>query len=115
MQLHHVCAGALLVAQATAFVPCPANTIRSGPGLRGSEAFSDRRPAPVSAALGLRCEMTKIELSATQRMTKGYDKLCKNCPTRLQPRVDTLTEVLRRPSCLLAARLYVLHSVCCLR
>jgi hypothetical protein len=46
-----------------------------------------------SPLLALRSQMDRNELSAVQRMTKGYDKLCKNCPTRLQPRVDTLTEV----------------------
>jgi len=35
-----------------------------------------------------------LEKSAVQRFTVGYDKLCKNCPTRLQPRVDTLTEMI---------------------
>jgi len=27
-------------------------------------------------------------------MTKQFDKLCKTCPTRLQPRVDTITEMI---------------------
>ena len=89
MRGHYVCA-ALLVAQGAAFAP--------GSGLRisavgtGVRAFDGPRPRP-AAPLALRCEMNKIEASAVQRMTKGYDKLCKNCPTRLQPRVDTLTEV----------------------
>lgn len=38
--------------------------------------------------------MSKIEASGVKRFTVGYDKLCKNCPTRLQPRVDTLTEMI---------------------
>jgi len=36
----------------------------------------------------------KIETQAVKRFTIGYNKLCKNCPTRLQPRVDTLTEMI---------------------
>lgn len=38
--------------------------------------------------------MSKIEASGVKRFTVGYNKLCKNCPTRLQPRVDTLTEMI---------------------
>jgi len=38
--------------------------------------------------------MNKLETSSVKRFTIGYDKLCKNCPTRLQPRVDTLTEMI---------------------
>mmetsp|Transcript_34864 Transcript_34864/g.82134 ORF Transcript_34864/g.82134 Transcript_34864/m.82134 type:complete len:265 (-) Transcript_34864:150-944(-) len=40
------------------------------------------------------CELTKIEEKSVQRMTKQFDKLCKTCPTRLQPRVDTITEMI---------------------
>lgn len=29
-----------------------------------------------------------------KRFTISYDKLCKSCPTRLEPRVDTLTEMI---------------------
>lgn len=36
----------------------------------------------------------KLEAAAVKRFTTGYDKLCKNCPTRLQPRVDTLREMI---------------------
>lgn len=36
----------------------------------------------------------KIEAVGVQRFTRGYDKLCKSCPTRIQPRVDTLTEMI---------------------
>jgi len=36
----------------------------------------------------------KIEKAAIQRFTIGYNKLCKNCPTRLQPRVETITEMI---------------------
>jgi len=36
----------------------------------------------------------KVESAAVRRFATGYDKLCKNCPTRLQPRVDTLTEMI---------------------
>lgn len=38
--------------------------------------------------------LSKIEAAAVQRFTITYDKLCKNCPTRLQPRVDTLAEMI---------------------
>jgi len=38
--------------------------------------------------------MNKLETASVKRFTIGYDKLCKNCPTRLQPRVDTLTEMI---------------------
>ena len=38
--------------------------------------------------------MNKLEAASVKRFTIGYDKLCKNCPTRLQPRVDTLTEMI---------------------
>ena len=38
--------------------------------------------------------LTKIEGAAVKRFTVTYDKLCKACPTRLQPRVDTLTEMI---------------------
>jgi hypothetical protein len=36
----------------------------------------------------------KTTTAAVRRFTVGYDKLCKNCPTRLQPRVDTFTEMI---------------------
>ena len=32
--------------------------------------------------------------AAVRRFTIGYDKLCKSCPTRLQPRIDTLEEMI---------------------
>jgi hypothetical protein len=38
--------------------------------------------------------MDETTTSAVSRFTVKYDKLCKNCPTRLQPRVDTLTEMI---------------------
>eukprot|EP00547_Thalassionema_nitzschioides_P000067 CAMPEP_0194210138 /NCGR_PEP_ID=MMETSP0156-20130528/8036_1 /TAXON_ID=33649 /ORGANISM="Thalassionema nitzschioides, Strain L26-B" /LENGTH=256 /DNA_ID=CAMNT_0038937451 /DNA_START=149 /DNA_END=920 /DNA_ORIENTATION=- len=38
--------------------------------------------------------INKLEKAAIKRFTVGYEKLCKNCPTRLQPRVDTLTEMI---------------------
>jgi hypothetical protein len=79
-------AAALLLAQATAFSP-----VTWTYGSRGHEPLRLARGAP--RVVGLRCQLDKVEASAVQRMTKGYDKLCKNCPTRLQPRVDTLTEV----------------------
>jgi hypothetical protein len=93
MRGHHVCA-ALLVAQGAAFAP--GSSLRISAVSTGARVCDGPRPCPaalLAAPLALRCEMNKIEASAVQRMTKGYDKLCKNCPTRLQPRVDTLTEV----------------------
>lgn len=44
----------------------------------------------------LQCQMLekRLEDAAVRRFTVGYDKLCKNCPTRLEPRVDTLTEMI---------------------
>jgi len=38
----------------------------------------------------------RVEIASIQRFTVGYDKLCKKCPTRLKPRVDTLTEMIMR-------------------
>ena len=38
--------------------------------------------------------LSKVETSAVTRFTIGYDKLCKNCPTRIEPRVDTLTAMI---------------------
>jgi hypothetical protein len=38
--------------------------------------------------------LSKLEKKSVQRFTTGYDKLCKTCPTLLQPRVDTLTEMI---------------------
>jgi hypothetical protein len=86
---------ALLLAHASAFSPAgwPVPVLQGVGGVGGGElAHAAARRAPLVAA-GLRCQLGKVEASAVQRMTKGYDKLCKNCPTRLQPRVDTLTEV----------------------
>jgi hypothetical protein len=83
----------LLLAHVTAFTPASPPALRSDLGQRDG-CDSPRRRLGLSVPLcGLQAQMDKIETSAVQRMTKGYDKLCKNCPTRLQPRVDTLTEV----------------------
>ena len=38
--------------------------------------------------------LNRIETTAVKRFTTRYDKLCKSCPTRLQPRVDTLEEMI---------------------
>lgn len=38
--------------------------------------------------------LSKLEKKSVQRFTTGYGKLCKTCPTLLQPRVDTLTEMI---------------------
>eukprot|EP00591_Stephanopyxis_turris_P004431 CAMPEP_0195522286 /NCGR_PEP_ID=MMETSP0794_2-20130614/20296_1 /TAXON_ID=515487 /ORGANISM="Stephanopyxis turris, Strain CCMP 815" /LENGTH=229 /DNA_ID=CAMNT_0040652005 /DNA_START=288 /DNA_END=977 /DNA_ORIENTATION=+ len=35
-----------------------------------------------------------MEVAAVRRFTISYDKLCKSCPTRIQPRVDTLVEMI---------------------
>lgn len=95
MRLATAGAAALLLAQATAFSPvtwnAAAQLCASAHGSAGCEPARLLRSVPSVA--GLRCQISKVEASAVQRMTKGYDKLCKNCPTRLQPRVDTLTEV----------------------
>eukprot|EP00281_Chroomonas_sp_CCMP1168_P031976 CAMPEP_0206244336 /NCGR_PEP_ID=MMETSP0047_2-20121206/18103_1 /ASSEMBLY_ACC=CAM_ASM_000192 /TAXON_ID=195065 /ORGANISM="Chroomonas mesostigmatica_cf, Strain CCMP1168" /LENGTH=282 /DNA_ID=CAMNT_0053669549 /DNA_START=89 /DNA_END=937 /DNA_ORIENTATION=+ len=80
--------------------------------LGGADAFapgsvlprSDRGILSLSAArgtraggLGLRAaraELTPVETKAVQRFTKDFDKLCKTCPSRIQPRADTLTEMI---------------------
>ena len=38
--------------------------------------------------------LTKLESKTIGRFTTGYNKLCKTCPTRLQPRVDTIVEMI---------------------
>mmetsp|Transcript_244 Transcript_244/g.323 ORF Transcript_244/g.323 Transcript_244/m.323 type:complete len:343 (-) Transcript_244:207-1235(-) len=38
--------------------------------------------------------LDKLETKAVQRFTIAYDKLCKTCPTRIKPRVDTLAEMI---------------------
>jgi hypothetical protein len=38
--------------------------------------------------------LSKIEVVRIKRFTVGFDKLCKSCPAKLQPRVDTLTEMI---------------------
>ena len=38
--------------------------------------------------------LTKLESKSIERMVTGYNKLCKTCPTRLQPRVDTIVEMI---------------------
>jgi hypothetical protein len=103
MRPHHMCA-ALLVAHSTAAFAPTHGAVRGGAASAGARAGVSLRPprttAQPAAPLALRCEMTKLEASAVQRMTKGYDKLCKNCPTRLVPRADTLAEVCLRALCL---------------
>ena len=89
--------GALLLAAhcaaSAAYVPAPGGHV--GTARFGEAAHVAACPARNAAPLGgLRCEMTKLETSAVQRMTKDFGKLCKNCPTLLQPRVDTLTEMI---------------------
>ena len=38
--------------------------------------------------------LAKVETKAIAKFNTGYNKLCKACPTRLQPRVDTLVEMI---------------------
>mmetsp|Transcript_20982 Transcript_20982/g.32884 ORF Transcript_20982/g.32884 Transcript_20982/m.32884 type:complete len:263 (-) Transcript_20982:78-866(-) len=39
-------------------------------------------------------EMDKVEVKAVERLVKQYDKLCKTCPTRLQPRLDNVAHMM---------------------
>lgn len=88
---------ALLLSQAVAFSPpaCLPGVSGSAPRSCDTVRYASKGRSVANEPLGgVRSQMDKIEASAVQRMTKGYDKLCKNCPTRLQPRVDTLTEMI---------------------
>lgn len=38
--------------------------------------------------------LSKVDVVRVRKFTKNFDKLCKSCPTRIQPRVDTLTEMI---------------------
>lgn len=49
---------------------------------------------PQTADSSSSSSMKSIEAAGVKRFTIGYDKLCKSCPTRLTPRVDTLTEMI---------------------
>ncbi len=93
MRRHRVCAALLLAHGAAEFSPASLAGATGGGARAGVSLRPPRTTAQPAAPLALRCEMTKLEASAVQRMTKGYDKLCKNCPTRLVPRADTLAEV----------------------
>ena len=69
------------------------------PFTRSAEAFvfpasSTARISSSNRVMKMGTKEEALEKSAVQRFTVGYDKLCKNCPTRLQPRVDTLTEMI---------------------
>jgi len=55
-----------------------------------SSLHNDGNAADVTA----RTPTSKLENAAIQRFTVTYDKLCKNCPTRLEPRVETITEMI---------------------
>ena len=47
--------------------------------------------------LGLQKEgqpLDKLETAAVKRFTITYDKLCKSCPTRIEPRIETLEEMI---------------------
>jgi len=52
------------------------------------------RDAATRGVLAAKAQLDAVEAKAVQRFTKSYDKLCKTCPTRLQPRVDTLEEMI---------------------
>jgi len=47
-------------------------------------------PNPVE---GLSAQLSKVEAAAAKRF-KNYDKLCKTCPTLLQPKIATLEEMI---------------------
>ena len=40
------------------------------------------------------CQLDRIEAKAVQKFTTQYEKLCKTCPSRLQPRVDTVIQLI---------------------
>lgn len=63
---------------------------------RETRKIGPTMPTPLYASCSSCADdgMSKIEAAGVQRITKGYDKLCKSCPTRIQPRVDTLTEMI---------------------
>jgi len=74
-------------------------TFSSVPALRhdGSTPMVSTRSAGRQAgslALACQSEMSRMEVKAVERMTKEFDKLCKTCPTRLQPRADNAAAML---------------------
>jgi len=71
----------------TVFVRTTRRPVTAGP-----REFENEEAVPnTNAGSGL----TKAEAKAIQRFgDEGFDGLCKTCPTRLTPRVETLTEML---------------------
>uniref|UniRef100_A0A7S0YLI3 Uncharacterized protein n=1 Tax=Hemiselmis tepida TaxID=464990 RepID=A0A7S0YLI3_9CRYP len=65
-----------------------------GAGARGPVGGAAACRGGARGALAARAQLDAVEAKAVQRFTKSYDKLCKTCPTRLQPRVDTLEEMI---------------------
>jgi len=59
---------------------------------RGASCAVGRRVGLLS--LSSQVGLSKMEDKAVERMTKDFDKLCKTCPTRLQPRADTASAML---------------------
>jgi hypothetical protein len=85
------CISFLLIAfEATsglAFVPIPF----LGPALNSfSYGVGRFKKGPFS----LSCQLDRIESKAVEKFTTQYEKLCKTCPTRLQPRVDTIIQMI---------------------
>jgi len=93
--MHRVIVCLLLISNAAGFSPGAPGLARSNRLAGTCDAARQRLcTGRLTLLQTLRSQLDKVEVSAVQRMTKGYDKLCKNCPTRLQPRVDTLTEMI---------------------
>ena len=42
----------------------------------------------------VKCQLDRIEAKAVEKFTTQYEKLCKTCPSRLQPRVDTIIQLI---------------------
>jgi hypothetical protein len=40
------------------------------------------------------CQLDRIEAKAVEKFTTQYEKLCKTCPSRLQPRVETIIQLI---------------------
>jgi len=90
-------------------VTCLASLARHASGFSGSiplglahfgpaKALVTSGPRPrflrTTGALSAACQLNQVETKAVQRFTKDFDKLCKTCPSRIQPRADTLTEMI---------------------
>ena len=70
-------------------------TLYSTGALSSSESSSDAATTSPRAE-AISPPLSNVERKAIQKFNtaSGYDKLCKACPTRLQPRVDTLVEMI---------------------